>query len=232
MQRLSVIIVHGSYSEIYRQECNLLLERVSARVGHPICGVYLECTETPMVEAIANFLAPYLEQPEIQLQILPLFLLPGVHVRDDIPAAIATLEEKFPAIKLELLPYFGKDGLLAPFLERQFEKHPKAKRILLAHGSRRTGANPQIDSLATALNANTAYWATEPSLQETTTLLTKEELSTIYVVPYFLFSGKIPAAIAEQVSELQQAYPRLQFYLGKPFGTQPDCAVAIAELLN
>lgn len=232
MQRLSVVVVHGSYSEVYRQEFNLLMERVSARVEHPVCGVYLECTDTPMVAAIAEFLEPHLEQAEIQLQILPLFLLPGVHVRDDIPAVIATLQEKFPALKIELLPYLGKDGLLAPFLERQFEKHPDAKRILVTHGSRRTGANPQIEALAASLNANTAYWATEPSLQETTALLTKEELKTIYVVPYFLFSGKIPAAIAKQLSELQQAYPRLQFYLGKPFGTQPDCAVAIAELLN
>ncbi|AFY39260.1 cobalamin (vitamin B12) biosynthesis CbiX protein [[Leptolyngbya] sp. PCC 7376] len=232
MQRLSVVVVHGSYSDIYRQEFNLLLERVRARVENPVCGVYLECTDKSMAAAIAEFLQSYLEQPDLQLQILPLFLSPGVHVREDIPEAIAQLREQFPNITVQTLPYLGQDGLLAPFLERQFEKRPEAKRILLAHGSSRSGANPQIETLAASLNANTAYWSTEPALQETVALLTKEPLNTIFVVPYFLFSGRIPAAIAEQLKELQQAYSRLQFYLGKPFGTQSDCAVAIAELLN
>ncbi|OKH16943.1 sirohydrochlorin chelatase [[Limnothrix rosea] IAM M-220] len=232
MQQLSVVVVHGSYSEVYRQEFNLLLERVSARVAHPVCGVYLECTDRPMVTAITQYLETYPDKSDIHLQILPLFLLPGVHVREDIPGAIAQLRQQFPKITIQTLPYLGKDGLLAPFLERQFEKHPDAKRVLLAHGSRRTGANPQIETLAASLNANTAYWATEPALQETIALLTKEDLNIVYVVPYFLFSGKIPAAIAAQVHELQQSYSRLQFYLGQPFGTQPDCAVAIAALLN
>lgn len=232
MQRLSAIVVHGSYSEAYRAEFNLLLERISARLEHPVCGVYLECAATPMAEAIANFLQPYLEKGAIQLEVLPLFLLPGVHVCADIPAAIALLTEKYSDIDVKILDYLGKDNRLAPFLEHQFEKHPKAKRILMAHGSRRDGANPEIEKLAQALNANTAYWATEPSLQQTIAILTKTELEVVYVVPYFLFSGKIPAAIAQQLDDLKLDYPRLQFYLGQPFGNHPDCAAAIANLLN
>ena len=232
MQRLSAIVVHGSYSEVYRTEFNLLLERVSARVEHPVCGVYLECTDISMAEAIAEFLVPHLDNSALQLQILPLFLLPGVHVCEDIPEAIAPLNQKYRNVEIEILDYLGKDNRLATLLEQQFEKHPKAKRILMAHGSRRHGANPEIEKLAQSLNAQTAYWATEPSLQPTITLLTQSELEVIYVVPYFLFSGRIPAAIADQITDLKSAYPRLEFYLGKPFGTQPDCAVAIAALLN
>lgn len=232
MQRLSAIVVHGSYSEVYRTEFNLLLERVRARVEHPVCGIYLECTEITMDVAIAQFLHPHLKQAAIQLQILPLFLLPGVHVCEDIPEAIAPLTTKYPNVDMEILEYFGKDNRLATLLEQQFEKHPQAKRILMAHGSRRHGANPEIEKLAQALNAQTAYWATEPSLQQTIALLTQTALEAVYVVPYFLFPGKIPAAIADQFSDLKAAYPRLEFYLGKPFGSQPDCAMAIANLLN
>ena len=232
MQRLSAIVVHGSFSEVYREEFNLLLERVSARVEHPVCGVYLECTDTPMDEAIAQFLEPHLDKEPIQLQVLPLFLLPGVHVCEDIPEAIALLREKYPNVEIQVLDYLGKDNRLAPFLEHQFEKHPNAKRVLMAHGSRRNGANPEIEKLAQTLNANTAYWATEPSLQQTTAVLSREELEVLYVVPYFLFSGKIPAAIANQIQELKPEYPRREFYLGQPFGTQPDCAAAIANILS
>jgi sirohydrochlorin cobaltochelatase len=230
MQRLSVVMVHGSYSDTYRQEFAQLLSHIADLVDHTVLGVSLECAEVSATGAIAQFLQQH--PHTTHLQILPLFLLPGVHVREDIPQAIAPLREQFPQVSISILDYLGKDARLAPFLTPQFQTAPTAQRILLAHGSRRAGANPEIAALAQSLHAHAAYWATEPSLATTVAELLPANPASICVVPYFLFSGKIPQAIATQIEELQQTFPHTQFHLGKPFGTAPECAQAIAQQLN
>ncbi|ACA98128.1 MULTISPECIES: sirohydrochlorin chelatase [Cyanophyceae] len=231
MQRLSVVVVHGSFSDSYRREFQTLMTQVKAQVDHPVLGAYLECSEVSLTAAIAQFLRDHAPEPA-EVQILPLFLLPGVHVREDLPEAIAQLQAQFPQVKFQQLDYLGKDARLAPFLERQFAENSTAQRILIAHGSRRTGANPEIEKLAQALNASTAYWATEPSLDQKLAQLQETTATTIHLVPYFLFSGKIPKAIAAQVSTFSQTNPDITVYLGQPFGTDPQCAAAIAQILQ
>ncbi|AMA07954.1 sirohydrochlorin chelatase [Picosynechococcus sp. PCC 73109] len=231
MQRLSVVVVHGSFSDSYRREFQTLIAQVKAQVDHPVLGAYLECSEVSLTAAIAQFLRDHAPEPA-EVQILPLFLLPGVHVREDLPEAIAQLQSQFPQVKFQQLDYLGKDARLAPFLERQFAENSTAQRILIAHGSRRTGANPEIEKLAQALNASTAYWATEPSLDQRLAQLQETTATTIHLVPYFLFSGKIPKAIAAQMKTFAQANPTMTIQLGQPFGTDPQCAVAIAQILR
>ncbi|MBV5260742.1 sirohydrochlorin chelatase [Synechococcus moorigangaii CMS01] len=231
MKRLSVVVVHGSFSDLYRQEFQTLIAQVKAQVNHPVLGAYLECTAVPLPGAIAHFLQSQPSLGAYPVQILPLFLLPGVHVREDIPGAIAHLKTQFPQVQFQLLDYLGKDGRLAPFLEPQFSADP-TQRLLIAHGSRRSGANAEIENLAQALKAHTAYWATAPSLLQTLDQLSPTPGQSFSIVPYFLFSGKIPGAIAQQVETLAQTNPHLHFQLGRPFGTQPHCAQAIAEILQ
>ncbi|NJN72392.1 MAG: sirohydrochlorin chelatase [Limnothrix sp. RL_2_0] len=232
MQRLSVVVVHGSYSEVYCQEFTALMAHVKMKLQQPVLGAYLECTDSSLTDEIGKFLLQHQGSETQYLQILPLFLSPGVHVREDIPEAIAVLQSQFPAVQIEVLDYLGAGGPLTPFLQPQFGQYPKAKNILLAHGSRRTGANQRIEALAQSLQAKAAYWATEPSLQDMVALVVEESISEVCVVPYFLFSGKIPAAIATQIQQLQQDYPQIKFHLGQPFGTQPDCVAAIAQILQ
>ncbi|QCS48775.1 sirohydrochlorin chelatase [Picosynechococcus sp. PCC 11901] len=231
MQRLSVVVVHGSFSDSYQQEFQTLIAQVKAQVDHPVLGAYLECSKVPLTTAIAQFLRDHAPEPA-EVQILPLFLLPGVHVREDLPEAIAQLQSQFPQVKCQQLDYLGKDARLAPFLERQFAENSAAQRLLIAHGSRRTGANPEIEKLAQTLNASTAYWATEPSLDQKLAQLQETTATTIHLVPYFLFSGKIPKAIAAQMKTFAQANPTMTIQLGQPFGTDPQCAVAIANILR
>lgn len=230
MQRLSAVVVHGSFSEVYAQEFQVLLKRVGDRLNHPVLGAYLECTDLSLTEQITAFVQTHLSTENLVVQILPLFLLAGVHVREDIPEAIEPLQKCFPQVQFKILDYLGKDGLLAPFLEPQFAKYPTANRVLITHGSRRAGANSEIKKLAQILNANIAYWANEPFLAQIIEQISSEN-KPVCVVPYFLFSGKIPAAIANQIIEFSQTYPNIQFYLGKPFGTEPECATAIANQL-
>ena len=95
MQRLSVVVVHGSFSDSYRREFQTLMTQVKAQVDHPVLGAYLECSEVSLTAAIAQFLRDHAPEPA-EVQILPLFLLPGVHVREDLPEAIAQLRTNAP----------------------------------------------------------------------------------------------------------------------------------------
>lgn len=234
MQQLSVLVVHGSYSKVYAQEFAQLIEQVKSDVHQPVLGAYLECTDVSLAEQIADFVASNNNSAAgIQLRILPLFLLPGVHVEQDILEAIADLRSRLPAtVEIKLLDYLGKDCRLAAILKAQIQHYPQAYPVLLAHGSRRTGANLEITKLAQDLQAAVAYWSTEPSLEQTIMVLVQQKVVELYVVPYFLFSGRIPAAIREQITQLQQDWPQIQLHCGQPLGTEVDCAVAIAQCLN
>lgn len=239
MQRLSVVVVHGSYSEIYHQEFLILSRRIAAAVDHPVLAAYLECTDTPLPEAIAAFVGDHhIQGKPLELQIFPLFLSPGMHVREDIPEAIAALERKFPEIQIKQLDYLGKNKNLSTFLSPYYQRHPEATRILLAHGSSRPGAKERIETLAHSLNAYPAFWVIEPSLETVvnriieTAQADSRPLPSLCIVTYFLFSGKIPTALSEKVKALQQEHPHLPLYLGSPFGTNPECAQAIATLLT
>ena len=186
----------------------------------------LELASMPLHESIRQFGQKVQQRNVKQIQILPLFLLTGVHVTEDIPREIELAQQALgEGIKLELRPHLGSYSGLTELLSRQFFQLPSQGRILLSHGSRRRDANQQIEAMATQLNAVAAYWSVSPSLTEQVVNLATAGQKTITIVPYFLFAGGITDGISQQVQNLQQAFPTTELYLGEPLG-------AIAELAN
>ncbi|MCU0534130.1 MAG: sirohydrochlorin chelatase [Hydrococcus sp. Prado102] len=159
------------------------------------------------------------------LEILPLFLLPGVHVREDIPGEIAIAQQALRgAVKLELRPYLGNYPDIIHILTKKLEKLPAQARIILSHGSRRQGANQPCEAIAARLDAVTAYWSLSPSVSEQVKVLAESGSESIAILPYFLFWGGIIDAIASQVQQLQIAYPKIQLHLGEPLGATEELA--------
>lgn len=170
-------------------------------------------------------------QAEIQqIQILPLFLLPGMHVREDIPAEIAMAQQQLLGeIDIELRPYLGSQSGLIPLLAEQFERWPSQARILLSHGSRRPGSNQPVEAIAAQLDAVAAYWSTAPSLEQQVETLAAAGHRSIAIVPYFLFAGGITEAITSTVEQLQEKMADTTLYLGEPLGATPPLARLIVE---
>jgi sirohydrochlorin ferrochelatase len=165
-----------------------------------------------------------------RLQIVPLFLLPGVHVREDIPREVALARQALGgSVSLELQPHLGSNERLQPLIARKFAQLPAGGRILFCHGSRRLGVNEEIERLACQLGAVAAYWSVKPSLAEQVAAFASKGQQSIAISPYFLFSGGIVQAIARQVQELQAAFPSLQLHLGSPLGATPELAQFIVE---
>ncbi|MFM7440588.1 MAG: sirohydrochlorin chelatase, partial [Snowella sp.] len=164
------------------------------------------------------------------LKIVPLFLLPGVHVQIDLPSEVAIAQSQLGnSIPLELCPYLGSSPQILEILAQRFNPDPTEVRIILAHGSRRAGGNTVIETLANQLNAIACYWSVAPNLDTILSNLDLDKPQKITILPYFLFSGGITDAIATQVQQYQQKFPKISFKIGSPLGATPELAQLILD---
>ena len=202
-------------------------EALRIRVG----TATLELAPLPLHEQICQFATQAIGTDYPQIQALPLFLLPGVHVMEDIPQEVAIarqqLGEKFT---VNQQPHLGVHPRLGQLLVNQQSPLNAPIKILVSHGTRRPGGNQPVAALAKQLGAIDAYWSIEPTLSQRVAALRSARCQHIAIVPYFLFPGSITDAIAQSVVELQQQYPQLQLELGEPLSATPELAELILDL--
>ncbi|MGA1623161.1 MAG: sirohydrochlorin chelatase [Synechocystis sp.] len=199
-----------------------------------VVSANLECQMLPLHRQIPDLILPLVAQGVTAVKILPLFLSPGVHVCEDLPAEIDQAQKILgERCQLIPLPYLGSLPVLVDWLDhcfQQYQPHPQAHRLLLAHGSRRPGGNGAIAQVADRLNAQVAFWKTEPSLEQALSQLSSP--NPVVILPYFLFAGGITDAIQIQVQHRQSQYPDLTLRLGEPLGPNPMLARVIADALT
>lgn len=200
------------------------------REGALVDTSVLECGATPLHEQIVRFAAAGLSQGIRRIQIVPLFLLPGVHVKEDLPEQMAIAQQHLGAsVELTLCPFLGSQVGLQRLLADRLTAQPAA-HILLSHGSRRSQGNAPVEALAQQLGAVAAYWSVAPSLEmQVQTLLTRGE-RRIAIFPYFMFPGAIGDAIAQQVAQLAQQWPSLQLMLLSPLAADQALAQLVVGL--
>lgn len=194
---------------------------------------FLECSEIPLHQQIEGLAQKAIAQNCPFLQIFPLFLSSGVHVKEDIPQQVSVAQNNLKSsIKLVVKPCLGDSYLLYSLIAQRFQQIPSDGRILLAHGSRRTGGNDNIERMAKQLQANPAYWSIKPDLNQQIQQLEQQGHSHIVIMPYFLFNGGILDNIAQQIHELRLDYPHLTLSLGHPLGATPELAQLIVKELE
>lgn len=142
-----------------------------------------------------------------RITIAPLFLIPGVHVSQDIPTEVAIAQKHFATLQFQIAPHLGDRPQIPQLIQTQFERDldpnspspPKKARILIAHGSRREQANLPIEKLASLVGAIAAYWSVPPSLETQIERSIEQGAEQIAVMPYFLAPGGITEAIASKI---------------------------------
>ena len=208
----------------------------------PLVGTaFLECHPLPLHQQIEQFsdrmqssfttVGTGSTKP-CKIAILPLFLLPGVHVMDDIPQEIALAQEALgDAIELDLRPAIGSHPGLHRLVTECMATQPVEAWILLAHGSRRSNGNQPVEDLAERLGTLTAYWSVSPSLESRLQELSQLGIRQIGILPYFLFAGGITDAIAQTVETLSQQFPTLKLHLVPPLAATEltDLLVDLAQ---
>lgn len=190
-----------------------------------------------------------------QLKIIPLFLLPGVHVTEDIPAEIEAFKYKIKAeeksqsksifnsetnswTKITLCPYIGSHPKMAGLLAAKVTSVTADAWVLISHGSRCPGGNDPVEKIAQSLSSScqvlvcTAYWSVPPDLKSRVEILIRQGYRKIGILPYFLFNGGITDAIADTVNQFTQIYPTIKFHLTPVLGATDELAKLVLDLIN
>lgn len=240
-----LLVSHGSRDprpEVAMQALACLLrDRLQQQQGQsslPMVGTaQLELHPLPLHQQITDFADRARAVGCDRLQILPLFLLEGVHVREDIPAEIAKSHEILgTTIQLDLRPHLGSQisglsHLLQSAIQPVQDSNAGDRQwIVLSHGSRRPGSNQVVEDMANRLQAIPAYWSISPNLEERMNPLIQAGHRHLGILPYFLFHGGITDAIGQMAREISQRQPQLDIQLAGPLGPTPELAELILAL--
>ncbi len=247
MSSAYLLVSHGSRDrrpEIAMQQlaklvCNKLPKTHNALNSEHLVGIAaLEMSPQLLHKQIQEFAKSAFRdrkpsQNQNRLKIVPLFLLPGVHVMTDIPAEVALAQQAIGQdIMIEVQPYLGSHPNLEKLLAKQTAVIKAEAWILLAHGSRRPGSKETVEAMAASLSAVAAYWAGPPSLESRVTELVAAGYKEIAILPYFLFTGGITDAIAASIEELKLQFSAVNFQLAQPLGASAELAELICDLTD
>jgi sirohydrochlorin ferrochelatase len=167
-----------------------------------------------------------------QVVVIPLFLLAGVHVKEDLPEEIAVAREQLPhRLRLICMPYLGSHTNFKQFVAQRLAQTEAERCVLLAHGSRRSAGNQAILQLGKKLDADVAFWSVAPDLETQVYDMMRRGYQHIAIAPYFLFPGGITDAITRRTEELAEQLPKLSLRLLSPLGISADLSKAVAELV-
>ena len=208
------------------------LNATEASLDAPIVGVAtLEAHKVSLAQQIAVFAQNAWSQGIRQVVVVPLFLLAGIHVKDDLPAEIAAAEAQLPArLQLTCAPYLGGKNDFKHYVSQRLARVEADQCILLAHGSRRPAGNRAIQKLGTMLNTDVAFWSVPPDLETQVANSMQRGYRRIAIAPFFLFPGSITDVITRRTEALAEAFPKLSLRLLSPLGTSADLGKVVAEL--
>jgi sirohydrochlorin cobaltochelatase len=223
-----LLVSHGSRDPRPAIAAAHLATQITERSPHLLVKpAVLECSPSPLHQQIQDFAQAALAQNCTHLYLLPLFLLPGVHVMEDIPEQVTIAQSHLgDSIQITTLPYLGTAPNLYQLLEPA-----SSSRILLSHGSRRAGGNAPVEAIATRLGATPAYWSVEPNLQTQVMSLVEQGKSEITILPYFLFEGGITDTIAQIVAQLHETFPSVRLNMTGTLAANSDLAQHIVNLI-
>lgn len=164
------------------------------------------------------------------LRIVPLFLLAGIHVHEDIPAEVNQAQRQLPRLTLDLTSHVGSHPAMKALVHSKFQASSAKFPVLLAHGSRQRRSNDPVETLAKSIGGATAYWSIAPDLETRTIELIQAGVQELAVLPYFLFSGTITDAITHRTEALAERFPQLRIHLLPALGPCPQLGQMVVDL--
>lgn len=208
-------VTHGSSDRRSWLSLQNLVALAQSRSDRLIGGGCLEGQEITLAQQLEQFAIKAITIGISEINILPMLLLAGVHVTEDIPAEVAIAQSNLQSkvqenLIFRITPHLGTDSQIPNLLLQHFQKYKNQKykntenpekqgQILVSHGSRRVDANQVVEDLATHCQAIAAYWGVEPKIETQIENLLAQGINQINVLPYFLTEGGITEAIARKL---------------------------------
>ena len=124
-----LLVIHGSRDPRPLKSATVLAQQLQDEFGQScLVGLAsLECAASPLHQQITAFGVHALSKGCQFLKIVPLFLLPGVHVGEDIPAEVALAQETLAwkafgnRLSVDILPYLGSYPGMQDFLAQKIK---------------------------------------------------------------------------------------------------------------
>jgi len=117
MKRAIVLVDHGSRQEpanaVVKQLAQALQQRAGARAL--VSWAHLEGPEPSLPQAIDACVS----RGALEVQVQPMFLVPGRHATRDIPALLAAARQRHPGVTFTMGHVIGADPLLAELLAQR-----------------------------------------------------------------------------------------------------------------
>jgi sirohydrochlorin cobaltochelatase len=122
MRQGLILLAHGARDPRWREPFEQLAERIrSKRPELAVRLAFLELMAPDLLLAGAELVAAGCDA----LRVVPIFFGQGGHVRDDVPAIVDALRERYSAVDVTLSRAAGEDGgvidALASFCIRELE---------------------------------------------------------------------------------------------------------------
>ena len=204
-------VTHGSSDRRSWLALQNLVTVARTHSDYPISGGCLEGQAQSLAQQLEQFADEVMPLVIKEIVILPLFLLAGVHVSEDIPHEVAIAQDNVQTkaqtkLIFRVTSHLGTNSQIPNLLLQHFQKYKntanpeKSGQILVSHGSRLSGANQVVEDLATHCQAIAAYWGVEPKIETQVENLLAAGINQINILPYFLTEGGITEAISKKLN--------------------------------
>ncbi|MCA1026016.1 sirohydrochlorin chelatase [Cytobacillus kochii] len=233
-------IAHGTRSKKGIREVECFLQTIMKQVNVPIQEwSYLEiCAPT-----IEQGIEACVHQGAREIEIIPLLLLKGGHYKKDIPGLLLSLQRRFSAIKIDLLPPFGVqsyilDGICDLINEKYSPITEKDHLLVVGRGSSDMNIYKDFNLITTGLKARLAVnnvtscflAAATPRLEEGYHLSQSRTKNRVIIIPYLLFSGLLLDEL-QQFTEQKRALGDQTFII-EPLSRISSIQLRLIQYLN
>ncbi len=233
------LCAHGS-SDLRSQAAFAdLVERFQRFSNFRIASGTLEFSERLLDEQIATH-----ARTGQRFVLLPLFLAPGIHVEEDLNAALIRARVAHPQVTFLRTPALGEheaiESILVDRARRilgRIDEHSAV--VVLAHGSRREEANSLLQDIADGVWENlggplvtAAFWKIQPDLRATLRELAHQGVRRVLILPHFLFEGSITDRIELEVARLAGDFPKLDLRLDSVLGADNRLLPLMQDLIE
>lgn len=228
IRKTIVIVGHGSRMQEANCDFEQFVERFRQVLpGQNIKHAYVELAK-PVLRDVLYEVAPTSDE----VIVLPLFLFSAGHVKNDIPLMVDSARSNFPKTKFYVaLPVGVHPNMVSLIAKRVGEVNDQEdkKKIAVAivgRGSSDPDANSDFCKLVRLFEETAGYGRVaysyvgivRPSLDEVLERLVREQVKTIIIQPYLLFSGRLIEKLEELVDRYTKLYPWIQMKIAKTLG--------------
>ena len=110
-----VLFAHGSRDPLWRAPIDAVAQAIARQApGQTVRCAFLELTAPDLPTVVDELVGQGLRA----LRIVPMFLGVGRHAREDLPELVAQLQQRHPALTLDLLPPVGEHPAMTALMAR------------------------------------------------------------------------------------------------------------------